>query len=129
MVAGLSGGKMSSSEESMSLPPRLSMSISINTNGRIDSKIDLLDNADTVTKKIRKAEAFPKIVEGNGVVALVEFILLPAAALRGNKEFRVERRDAEPLVYTDIKQLQDDYTNDIVCFPMVYLDRELKIEY
>ncbi|KAJ5317772.1 hypothetical protein PENANT_c004G04920 [Penicillium antarcticum] len=94
MVAGLSGGKMSSSEE--------------------NSKIDLLDNADTVTKKIRKAEAFPKIVEGNGVVALVEFILLPAAALRGNKEFRVERRDAEPLVYTDIKQLQDDYTNDIL---------------
>jgi tyrosyl-tRNA synthetase len=129
MVAGLSGGKMSSSEESMSPPPQVSMSISINTNGRIDSKIDLLDNADTVTKKIRKAEAFPKIVEGNGIVALVEFILLPAAALRGNKEFRVERRDAEPLVYTDIKQLQDDYTNDIVCSPMVYPDRELKIEY
>ena len=111
------------------LPLPKSLSISINTNGRIDSKIDLLDNADTVTKKIRKAEAFPKIVEGNGIVALVEFILLPAAALRGNKEFRVERRDAEPLVYTDIKQLQDDYTNDIVCSHMVYLDRELKIEY
>lgn len=45
---------------------------------------------------------------------MVEFVLLPAAALTGNKEFRVERRDNEPLVYTDIQQLKDDYTNDIV---------------
>jgi tyrosyl-tRNA synthetase len=46
----------------------------------------------------------------------VEFVLLPAAALAGNKEFRVERRDAEPLVYTDIQQLKDDYANDVVCY-------------
>ncbi|KAJ0416413.1 hypothetical protein BJY00DRAFT_291732 [Aspergillus carlsbadensis] len=94
MIAGLSGGKMSSSVQ--------------------DSKIDLLDAPEAITKKIRKAEAAPKVIENNGIVALVEFILLPAAALRGNKEFRVERRDKEPLVYTDIKQLQDDYTNDVL---------------
>jgi tyrosyl-tRNA synthetase len=46
---------------------------------------------------------------------MVEFILLPAAALKGNKEFRVERRDGEPLIYTDIQQLKDDYVNDVVC--------------
>lgn len=46
---------------------------------------------------------------------MVEFVLLPAAALAGKREFRVERRDNEPLVYTDIQQLKDDYTNDIVC--------------
>ncbi|KAF3398023.1 Tyrosine--tRNA ligase, cytoplasmic [Penicillium rolfsii] len=94
MVAGLSGGKMSSSVE--------------------DSKIDLLDAPETVAKKIRKSEAAPKIVENNGIIALVEFVLLPAAALAGNKEFRVERRDAEPLIYTDIQQLKDDYANDIL---------------
>ncbi|PWY94243.1 tyrosyl-tRNA synthetase [Aspergillus sclerotioniger CBS 115572] len=94
MVAGLQGGKMSSSDQ--------------------DSKIDLLDPPESVSKKIRKAEAAPRVVEENGVLALVEFILLPAAALKGIKEFRVERRDAEPLVYTDIQQLHDDYKNDIL---------------
>lgn len=53
---------------------------------------------------------------------MVEFVLLPAAALAGKKEFVVERRDAEPLVYTDIQQLKDDYTNDIVCATPSYLD-------
>ncbi|KAL4920439.1 hypothetical protein BDW62DRAFT_198757 [Aspergillus aurantiobrunneus] len=94
MVAGLSGGKMSSSEH--------------------DSKIDLLDPPDVISKKIRKAEAGPKVVEENGVIALVEYVLLPAAGLKGNKEFRVERRDDEPLVYTDIEKLKEDYTNDIL---------------
>ncbi|KAJ5100507.1 hypothetical protein N7456_006559 [Penicillium angulare] len=94
MIAGLSGGKMSSSIE--------------------DSKIDLLDPPEAVSKKIRKAEAVPKVAENNGIIAIVEFVLLPAAALAGKKEFRVERRDAEPLVYTDIQQLKDDYTNDVL---------------
>ncbi|KAJ9217776.1 hypothetical protein DTO166G4_580 [Paecilomyces variotii] len=94
MVAGLSGGKMSSSDE--------------------DSKIDLLDPPEVVAKKIRKSQAAPKIVENNGIIALVEFVLLPAAALAGKREFRVERRDAEPLIYTDIQKLKDDYSNDIL---------------
>ncbi|KAL1846301.1 Tyrosine--tRNA ligase cytoplasmic [Paecilomyces lecythidis] len=94
MVPGLSGGKMSSSVE--------------------DSKIDLLDAPESVSKKIRKAESAPRVVEENGVLALVEFILLPAAALRGNKEFRVNRKDQDPLVYTDIKQVHDDYRNDVL---------------
>ncbi|KAJ5885216.1 hypothetical protein N7495_009726 [Penicillium taxi] len=94
MIPGLSGGKMSSSIQ--------------------ESKIDLLDSVETIAKKIRKAEAAPKIVEENGVVALVEFVLLPAAALKGKKEFRVERRDQEPLIYTDIKQLHEDYRNDVL---------------
>lgn len=81
----------------------------------IDSKIDLLDPPETISKKIRKAEAAPRVVEDNGLIALVEFILLPAAALKGKKEFQVERKDSEPLIYTDIKQLRDDYANDIVC--------------
>ncbi|KAH8430533.1 Tyrosine--tRNA ligase cytoplasmic [Aspergillus melleus] len=94
MVAGLSGGKMSSSVE--------------------DSKIDLLDPPEAVSKKIRKSEALPRVVENNGIIAMVEFVLLPAADLAGKKEFRVERRDDEPLIYTDIQKLKDDYTNDIL---------------
>ncbi|KAL2827378.1 hypothetical protein BDW59DRAFT_144177 [Aspergillus cavernicola] len=94
MIAGLSGGKMSSSVQ--------------------DSKIDLLDPAETITKKIRKAEAAPRVVEENGIVAIVEYILLPAAALKGRKEFRVERRDEEPLIYTDAQKLKEDYINDVL---------------
>ncbi|KAJ3520150.1 hypothetical protein NM208_g13833 [Fusarium decemcellulare] len=96
MVAGLNGNKMSSSDE--------------------NSKIDLLDSAEAVSKKIRKAECVPKVVEGNGVLALVEFVLLPVSGLKngGTREFKVERRDAEPLVYTNIKQLQEDYANDVL---------------
>lgn len=96
MIPGLHGGKMSSSEE--------------------DSKIDLLDSPEVITRKIRKAEAAPKVVEGNGILAFIEYVLLPASELRGVREFRVEReRDGlEPLVYTDIKKIHEDYQNDVL---------------
>jgi tyrosyl-tRNA synthetase len=68
-----------------------------------------------VTKKLRKALAVPKVVEENGVVALVEYVLLPASALSGKREFSVDReRDGlEPLVYTSIDKLHEDYRNDV----------------
>ncbi|KAJ4302542.1 Tyrosine--tRNA ligase cytoplasmic [Collariella sp. IMI 366227] len=96
MVPGLHGGKMSSSDP--------------------DSKIDLLDSAETVAKKIRKAHAAPQVVEENGLLAFIEYVLLPAARLKGHGEFRVEReRDGlEPLVYTDIEKIREDYKNDVL---------------
>lgn len=103
MVPGLHGGKMSSSEE--------------------DSKIDLLDSAETVAKKIRKAVAVPQVVEENGLLAFIEYVLLPAAGLlHGTPKFTVEReRDGlEPLVYTSIDKMHEDYKNDTVCSPPAY---------
>lgn len=96
MVPGLHGGKMSSSDA--------------------DSKIDLLDPPEVVVKKIKKAVAAPKVVEENGILAFVEFVLLPAAALKGERSFTVDRsRDnLEPLVYTSIAQMHDDYRNDVL---------------
>lgn len=85
-----------------------------------DSKIDLIDPPEVVAKKVRKAVAVPQVVEDNGVLAFVEFVLLPAADLKGKKEFRVEReRDGlEPLVYTSISQMHEDYKKDLVtCGP------------
>ena len=81
-----------------------------------DSKIDLLDPPEVVNKKIRKAVAVPRIVEENGVLAFVEFVLLPAAALKGRREFRVDRdRDGlEPLIYTSTDQIHKDYKDDTV---------------
>jgi tyrosyl-tRNA synthetase len=69
-----------------------------------------------VTKKIRKAVAVPKVVEENGVLAFVEFVLLPASDLKGTREFIVKReRDGlEPLVYNNISQMHDDYRNDVL---------------
>lgn len=69
-----------------------------------------------MAKKIKKAVAAPKVIEENGVLAFVEYVLLPAAALRGKREFSVDReRDGlEPLVYSDIADMHRDYQNDVV---------------
>ena len=96
MVPGLAGGKMSSSDP--------------------DSKIDVLETADGVRKKLKKAHAAPKEVEGNGIISFVEYVLLPVSALKsgGQGKFAVERKEEEPLIYTDIATLKKDYEADIV---------------
>jgi tyrosyl-tRNA synthetase len=99
-----------------------------------DSKIDLLDSAADVEKKLKKAKCVPKEVADNGVIAFVEHVVFRAIALKGDKDpqFVVRRRDAvrtfilyyikyivltryqEPLVYDDMQKLKDDYAADIV---------------
>lgn len=97
MVPGLAGGKMSASDP--------------------DSKIDVLETADVVRKKLKKAHAAPKEVEGNGIISFVEYVLLPVSALKSGEQgkFVVERRDGELLEYTDITRLKEDYIADVVC--------------
>ena len=101
MVPGLAGGKMSASDP--------------------DSKIDLLDAPEAVKKKIRKAFAVPKEIEGNGMISFVEFVLLPVSALKngGKGKFVVEKREGEgdPLVYENIEALKEDYVADKVPSP------------
>ena len=98
MVPGLAGGKMSASDP--------------------DSKIDLLDKPEIVTKKLKKAAAAPREVEGNGIISFVEYVLLPISALKSGEKAKFvvgrERDGKEPLVYEDIKTLKDDYTVDTV---------------
>ena len=97
LIPGLQeGGKMSSSDP--------------------DSKIDLLDAPDVVRKKLKKAFCPPKQVEGNGVLSFVEYVLLPASALRnaGVARFCVGRRDAEPLVYSCAGDMRRDYAADVL---------------
>lgn len=99
MVPGLAGGKMSASDP--------------------DSKIDILDQQNAVRKKLRKAFAEPKNVEGNGIISFVEYVLLPVSGLRstdGKGMFKVNRREdeGEPLVYTDIDSVKNDYKEDKV---------------
>lgn len=93
LIPGLTGGKMSSSDP--------------------DSKIDVLDDPDVVTKKLKKAYAVPKETEGNGILEFIRYVLLPASALKSGKaNFTVERRDGEPLVYENMQQILDDYRAD-----------------
>ena len=58
--------------------------------------------------------AAPREVEGNGMLAFVEYVLLPTAGLKGTKEFRVEREGMDTLVYTSIDKVNDDYEKDVL---------------
>ena len=107
MVPGLAGGKMSASDP--------------------DSKIDVLDAPEVVRKKLKKAQAAPKEVEGNGVISFVEYVLLPVSSLKfgGFGKFVVERKDQEALTYTDIVRLKEDYAADVVSSPPARRPRRL----
>jgi len=99
MVPGLAGGKMSASDP--------------------NSKIDLLDSADTVAKKIKKAVAPPKELEGNGLVSFVEYVLFPASKLMTGKRSLVVEWDGNETDYTEVQQLRDAYTSDQLTPQMV----------
>lgn len=97
LIPGLQkGGKMSSSDP--------------------DSKIDLIDLPDVVRWKLRKAFCPARQVEGNGILSLVEYVVLPASALgsHGHSRFVVPRRNAEALVYSCIEDVQRDFAADIL---------------
>lgn len=66
MVPGLTGAKMSASDPG--------------------SKIDMLDSPADVKKKLKNAACIEGVVEGNGVLAFVETVLLPIARLRTETE-------------------------------------------
>ncbi|KAK6340584.1 Tyrosine--tRNA ligase cytoplasmic, variant 2 [Orbilia brochopaga] len=96
MVPGLAGGKMSASDPS--------------------SKIDLLDSAADVDKKLKKAVCAPRELEGNGVIAFVEFVLLPISELKaedGKARFVIVK-DGEEVVYDSVDKLKEDYAADII---------------
>ncbi|KAK8400547.1 hypothetical protein O3P69_003308 [Scylla paramamosain] len=84
MVPGLTGGKMSASE--------------------VDSKIDLLDSADDVARKLRGASCDPASPD-NGVMAFVNYVVFPVLEMQG-RPFRI---DGE--VYSTFEQLKEDFIN------------------
>lgn len=79
-----------------------------------NSKIDLLDTPEVTARKIKKANAPPKQIEENGLLAFVEHVLFPASSLLdGQRTLKVERGEGvEPLVYSDIEKLKQDYIAD-----------------
>ncbi|KAF3911866.1 hypothetical protein AA313_de0209518 [Arthrobotrys entomopaga] len=96
MVPGLAGGKMSASDP--------------------NSKIDLLDSKADVEKKLKKAVCAPKETEGNGIIAFIEYVLLPISELSsqdGKGRFVVEK-DGREVVYDSIEKLKEDYVADTI---------------
>jgi len=96
MVPGLSGGKMSSSD------PK--------------SKIDLLDDPATIHKKIAKAYCAPCEVEGNGILAFIQHVLLPYSQLQsldGKAAISMLLGDqAAPTIFTSFAEVTEAYAAD-----------------
>uniref|UniRef100_A0A8C4NNS2 Tyrosine--tRNA ligase n=1 Tax=Eptatretus burgeri TaxID=7764 RepID=A0A8C4NNS2_EPTBU len=91
MVPGLTGGKMSSSEE--------------------DSKIDLLDSPKDVRKKLKRAFCEPGNVENNGILAFVKHVLFP---LRSGFVIEREEKWGGRKAYSEYQALEDDFANELI---------------
>uniref|UniRef100_A0A663EK08 Tyrosine--tRNA ligase n=2 Tax=Accipitrinae TaxID=8955 RepID=A0A663EK08_AQUCH len=91
MVPGLTGSKMSSSEE--------------------DSKIDLLDRKEDVKKKLKKAFCEPGNVENNGVLSFIKHVLFPLKS-----EFVILREEkwGGNKTYTAYEALEKDFAEQVV---------------
>lgn len=100
MVPGLGqGGKMSASDP--------------------NSKIDILEDPKTVTKKINSAYCAPGDIENNGLLAFIENVVLPIQQLHAGKDegafkFFIDRPEkyGGPITYTSLDELKEDYKND-----------------
>ncbi|KAA1103224.1 hypothetical protein PGT21_010329 [Puccinia graminis f. sp. tritici] len=110
MVPGLTGTKMSSSDAK--------------------SKIDFLDSPEEVKKKIKDAVCVPGEVNGNGILAFLESVLLPIADLKRdmNQDHKspfatpeapegtlfsvVRKREKDELHYTTYSEILQDYQTE-----------------
>ncbi|KAK0424014.1 hypothetical protein QR680_008456 [Steinernema hermaphroditum] len=90
MVPGLTGGKMSAS--------------------LVDSKIDLLDSADVVEKKLKSAEC-PKNSENNGVLSFYEYVVLPIVL--------PDTVQMNGSAYTTIEKIREDFNADKISEDML----------
>lgn len=94
MIPGLTGAKMSSSEE--------------------DSKIDLLDSSASVKKKMKKAFCEPGKVENNGVLAFAKYVLFPL--LNTGEGFLIQRgaSNGGDIEYTTYEQMESDFSQALL---------------
>ncbi|BES93938.1 tyrosyl-tRNA synthetase [Nesidiocoris tenuis] len=112
MVPGLAGGKMSSSEE--------------------DSKIDLLDSASNVKKKLKKAFCEPGNTADNGVLSFAKHVVF--SLLDKGENFLVPRceENGGNLEFTTYQELEDCFAQeklhpaDLKAAVEVYINRLLE---
>ncbi|KAL3283647.1 hypothetical protein HHI36_006786 [Cryptolaemus montrouzieri] len=111
MVPGLTGGKMSSSED--------------------ESKIDLLDSAANVKKKLKKAFCEPGNIENNGCLSFVKHVIMPL--LNTGEKFVVPRQadyggNLEFEKFDDLEQAfakEEVHPGDLKNAMEIYLNRLL----
>lgn len=92
MVPGLTGGKMSSSEE--------------------DSKIDLLDSPEQVSKKLKKAFCEPGNITENGVLSFCKHVLFPLRS--GAFEIKRPEQFGGDATFTTYEQLEEAFAKEEV---------------
>ena len=113
MVPGLQGSKMSSSEE--------------------DSKVDLLDSAASLKKKLKKAFCEPGNTTDNGVLSFCKYVIFPVG-LKENEGFLIERAETnggnvEYKIYEDLEKdfgLGNIHPADLKSTVEKYLNRLLE---
>jgi tyrosyl-tRNA synthetase len=92
MVPGLTGNKMSSSDP--------------------DSKIDMLDSAEAVARKIKKAFCEAGNVANNGLLSFLKYVVFPLLELRGAGTDFVINRDAKwggPIVFKSYAEVHEAF--------------------
>ena len=74
-----------------------------------DCKIDVLDGADAIKRKLKKAFCEPGNIEKNGILAFTQHVLLPTF-----NEFRIEREErfGGNLLYSEFEQLERDFKEE-----------------
>ncbi|RWS06688.1 cullin-5-like protein [Dinothrombium tinctorium] len=89
MVPGLTGSKMSSSEE--------------------ESKIDILDTPEMVKRKMKKAFCEPGNITDNGVLAFVKYVIFPLFG-----QFKINRSDKHggPLLFVDYDAVETEFKEE-----------------
>lgn len=90
LIPGLIGEKMSASDE--------------------ESKIDLLDSEEVIKKKLNKAYCPEGVVEGNGVLSFIKYIIMVIKGDR-NEEFVIERLEkwGGNVSYKNYEELEKDF--------------------
>lgn len=93
MVPGLTGAKMSSSD--------------------VDSKIDLLDDAKALKKKIAKAFCEEGNITDNGVLSFCKFVLFPVMELKGLSGLSISRNEQNggDITFNDFESLQQTFAD------------------
>ncbi|XP_067362164.1 tyrosine--tRNA ligase, cytoplasmic-like isoform X2 [Channa argus] len=91
MVPGLTGAKMSSSEE--------------------ESKIDLLDSKEDLKKKLKKAFCEPGNIQNNGVLSFVKYVLFP---LRGEFYIKRDPKWGGDKTFTGYEELEMEFAKEMI---------------
>ncbi len=92
MIPGLEGEKMSASIES--------------------SKIDLLDDEETVNNKVKNAYCEAGVVEGNGILAFLKYVIMTIKSDKGEK-FKVgrDKKYGGDLVFNNYEDVENAFLN------------------